>query len=144
MQASINIPRRVLAAKINPSDLMKSRKFAVCAQIFLYYVYFYAIHFTKKNLCTKSHVRKYQHIRVWHSADAHHKKKTFFIHFYARIYFISTLIGFFFIFLIYSTESGWDNPFRPGGDLSREADEIVNMIKGMVCEQIFAAALTQT
>ncbi|CAD7078315.1 unnamed protein product [Hermetia illucens] len=29
-----------------------------------------------------------------------------------------------------STESGWDNPFRPGGDLSREADEIVNMIKG--------------
>ena len=34
------------------------------------------------------------------------------------------------IFFIYSTESGWDNPFRPGGDLSREADEIVNMIKG--------------
>lgn len=29
-----------------------------------------------------------------------------------------------------STESGWENPFRPGGDLSREADEIVNMIKG--------------
>lgn len=29
-----------------------------------------------------------------------------------------------------STESGWDNPFRPGGDLSREADEIVNLIKG--------------
>ncbi|XP_067638279.1 cuticle collagen 144-like [Eurosta solidaginis] len=29
-----------------------------------------------------------------------------------------------------STESGWDNPFRPGGDLSREADEIVNMIRG--------------
>ncbi|EGK96535.1 AGAP000086-PD, partial [Anopheles gambiae str. PEST] len=28
-----------------------------------------------------------------------------------------------------STESGWDNPFRPGGDLSREADEIVNLIK---------------
>ncbi|XP_049285320.1 serine/threonine-protein kinase minibrain isoform X2 [Anopheles funestus] len=28
------------------------------------------------------------------------------------------------------TESGWDNPFRPGGDLSREADEIVNLIKG--------------
>ncbi|XP_017772238.1 PREDICTED: uncharacterized protein LOC108559454 [Nicrophorus vespilloides] len=27
-------------------------------------------------------------------------------------------------------ESGWDNPFRPGGDLSREADEIVEMIKG--------------
>lgn len=31
---------------------------------------------------------------------------------------------------LFSTESGWDNPFRPGGDLSREADEIVNMIKG--------------
>ncbi|KAL7030239.1 hypothetical protein ACKWTF_006585 [Chironomus riparius] len=29
-----------------------------------------------------------------------------------------------------STDSGWDNPFRPDGDLSREADEIVNMIKG--------------
>lgn len=29
-----------------------------------------------------------------------------------------------------STESGWDNPFRPDGDLSREADEIVNLIKG--------------
>ena len=29
-----------------------------------------------------------------------------------------------------STDSGWDNPFRPGGDLSREADEIINMIKG--------------
>jgi len=29
-----------------------------------------------------------------------------------------------------STDSGWDNPFRPGGDLSREADEIVNLIKG--------------
>ncbi|XP_043065788.1 uncharacterized protein [Drosophila bipectinata] len=29
-----------------------------------------------------------------------------------------------------STDSGWDNPFRPGGDLSREADEIVNMIRG--------------
>lgn len=36
----------------------------------------------------------------------------------------------FFSCLISSTESGWDNPFRPGGDLSREADEIVNMIKG--------------
>lgn len=35
-----------------------------------------------------------------------------------------------FISLNNSTESGWDNPFRPGGDLSREADEIVNMIKG--------------
>ncbi|XP_060535909.1 uncharacterized protein LOC132707903 [Cylas formicarius] len=29
-----------------------------------------------------------------------------------------------------STESGWDNPFRPGGDLSREADQIVELIKG--------------
>lgn len=29
-----------------------------------------------------------------------------------------------------STESGWDNPFRPDGDLSREADEIVSLIKG--------------
>ncbi|XP_044255748.1 uncharacterized protein LOC123005822 [Tribolium madens] len=29
-----------------------------------------------------------------------------------------------------STESGWENPFRPGGDLSREADEIVELIKG--------------
>jgi len=28
-----------------------------------------------------------------------------------------------------STESGWDNPFRPEGDLSREADEIVNLIR---------------
>ncbi|VVD04141.1 unnamed protein product [Leptidea sinapis] len=26
-----------------------------------------------------------------------------------------------------STESGWDNPFRPDGDLSREADEIVQI-----------------
>lgn len=33
-------------------------------------------------------------------------------------------------FVSYSTESGWDNPFRPGGDLSREADEIVELIKG--------------
>ncbi|KAL3284681.1 hypothetical protein HHI36_018830 [Cryptolaemus montrouzieri] len=30
----------------------------------------------------------------------------------------------------YSVESGWENPFRPGGDLSREADEIVELIKG--------------
>lgn len=30
----------------------------------------------------------------------------------------------------HSTDSGWDNPFRPGGDLSREADEIVSMIRG--------------
>lgn len=29
-----------------------------------------------------------------------------------------------------STESGKDNPFRPDGDLSREADEIVELIKG--------------
>lgn len=28
-----------------------------------------------------------------------------------------------------STDSGWDNPFRPDGDLSREADEIVERIK---------------
>lgn len=34
-----------------------------------------------------------------------------------------------FIISYSSTESGWDNPFRPGGDLSREADEIVNWIK---------------
>uniref|UniRef100_A0A1B0FGG9 Uncharacterized protein n=1 Tax=Glossina morsitans morsitans TaxID=37546 RepID=A0A1B0FGG9_GLOMM len=27
-----------------------------------------------------------------------------------------------------STDYGWDNPFRPGGDLSREADEIVKTI----------------
>lgn len=32
--------------------------------------------------------------------------------------------------LTFSTDSGWDNPFRPDGDLSREADEIVNLIKG--------------
>jgi len=32
---------------------------------------------------------------------------------------------------IYS-DSGWDNPFRPDGDLSREADEIVNLIKGTI------------
>lgn len=29
-----------------------------------------------------------------------------------------------------STDSGWDNPFRPDGDLSKEADEIVQLIKG--------------
>lgn len=33
-------------------------------------------------------------------------------------------------FLVRSTDSGWENPFRPGGDLSREADEIVELIKG--------------
>lgn len=31
---------------------------------------------------------------------------------------------------MFSTDSGWDNPFRPDGDLSREADEIVELIKG--------------
>ncbi|KDR12832.1 hypothetical protein L798_13252, partial [Zootermopsis nevadensis] len=34
------------------------------------------------------------------------------------------------VFYVFSTDSGWDNPFRPDGDLSREADEIVEMIKG--------------
>jgi len=29
-----------------------------------------------------------------------------------------------------STESGQDNPFRPDGDLSREADELVELLKG--------------
>ncbi|XP_026482154.1 uncharacterized protein LOC113389323 [Ctenocephalides felis] len=29
-----------------------------------------------------------------------------------------------------SNESGWDNPFRPDGELSREADAIVSLIKG--------------
>lgn len=33
-------------------------------------------------------------------------------------------------FVCFSTDSGWDNPFRPDGDLSREADEIVELIKG--------------
>lgn len=33
-------------------------------------------------------------------------------------------------FLFYSTESGQDNPFRPDGDLSREADELVELLKG--------------
>ena len=28
-----------------------------------------------------------------------------------------------------STDSGWDNPFRPDGDLSKEADEIVELIR---------------
>jgi hypothetical protein len=28
-----------------------------------------------------------------------------------------------------SAESGWDNPFRPDGDLSKEADQIVELIK---------------
>lgn len=35
-----------------------------------------------------------------------------------------------FCFCVFSTDSGWDNPFRPDGDLSREADEIVELIKG--------------
>lgn len=34
------------------------------------------------------------------------------------------------MFFNFSTDSGWDNPFRPDGDLSREADEIVELIKG--------------
>lgn len=34
------------------------------------------------------------------------------------------------MFSDFSTDSGWDNPFRPDGDLSREADEIVELIKG--------------
>ncbi|CRL04536.1 CLUMA_CG017609, isoform A [Clunio marinus] len=34
-----------------------------------------------------------------------------------------------------STDSGWDNPFRPDGDLSREADEIVNLIKGVATSE---------
>lgn len=33
------------------------------------------------------------------------------------------------IFFFFSTDSGWENPFRPGGDLSREADQIVELIK---------------
>lgn len=35
-----------------------------------------------------------------------------------------------FTLCVFSTDSGWDNPFRPDGDLSREADEIVELIKG--------------
>lgn len=34
-----------------------------------------------------------------------------------------------FVFLFHSTDSGWDNPFRPDGDLSKEADEIVELIR---------------
>ncbi|KAK3896244.1 hypothetical protein Pcinc_000067, partial [Petrolisthes cinctipes] len=33
------------------------------------------------------------------------------------------------IFSVHSTDSGRDNPFRPDGDISREADEIVELIK---------------
>ncbi|KAH8396039.1 hypothetical protein KR222_002272, partial [Zaprionus bogoriensis] len=40
-----------------------------------------------------------------------------------------------------STDSGWDNPFRPGGDLSREADEIVSMIRGMSHDPFLFLAL---
>lgn len=46
---------------------------------------------------------------------------------------VANHVRFFSLFRTRSTESGWDNPFRPGGDLSREADEIVNMIKGKWC-----------
>lgn len=33
--------------------------------------------------------------------------------------------------IYYSVDSGWDNPFRPDGELSREADEIVKLISGI-------------
>jgi hypothetical protein len=36
----------------------------------------------------------------------------------------------FFICIFCSTESGQDNPFRPDGDLSREADELVELLRG--------------
>ena len=39
-------------------------------------------------------------------------------------------IFFFFFCVRCSTESGQDNPFRPDGDLSREADELVELLKG--------------
>lgn len=35
-----------------------------------------------------------------------------------------------FSLLLPSTESGQDNPFRPDGDLSREADELVELLRG--------------
>ena len=35
-----------------------------------------------------------------------------------------------FLFCFCSAESGQDNPFRPDGDLSREADELVELLKG--------------
>lgn len=41
---------------------------------------------------------------------------------YARILIIYTL------YLCFSSD-GWDNPFRPDGDLSKEADQIVELIK---------------
>jgi len=34
------------------------------------------------------------------------------------------------LLLLNSNESGQDNPFRPDGDLSREADELVELLKG--------------
>ena len=34
------------------------------------------------------------------------------------------------LLLLFSNESGQDNPFRPDGDLSREADELVELLKG--------------
>ena len=34
------------------------------------------------------------------------------------------------MFVLNSTESGVDNPFRPDGDLSREADELLELLKG--------------
>jgi len=30
---------------------------------------------------------------------------------------------------VFFSSDGWDNPFRPDGDLSREADQIVELIK---------------
>jgi hypothetical protein len=39
---------------------------------------------------------------------------------------VSCLLFFYFC----STESGQDNPFRPDGDLSREADELVELLRG--------------
>lgn len=36
----------------------------------------------------------------------------------------------FFCLCLRSTESGVDNPFRPDGDLSREADELLELLKG--------------
>lgn len=49
---------------------------------------------------------------------------------FKAIFFPLIINCFSFVCFFFSTESGWDNPFRPGGDLSREADEIVNLIKG--------------
>ena len=33
------------------------------------------------------------------------------------------------MYIFFSSESGRDNPFRPDGDISKEADEIVQLIK---------------